>query len=256
MLIDTHTHLYSKKFDADLDAMLARAKAAGVELTLMPAIDSTTHDDMLRLEADYPDFCQAMIGLHPVSVKEDYQQELDIVYAHLQSRKWVALGEIGLDFYWDKTHTQQQEDAFLKQCQWAVDFDLPIVIHARDSIDRLIELLSGLSEDKRPRGEFHCWTGTLEQAERALEMDFYLGIGGIVTFKNGGLDKVLPTLPKERILLETDSPYLAPSPNRGKRNESAYVRFVAQKVAEIWQVSLEEVAQITTENARNLFNLP
>ncbi|MEM6394936.1 MAG: TatD family hydrolase [Bacteroidota bacterium] len=255
MLIDTHTHLYSHKFDGDREAMLARARLAGVGLALLPAIDSQTHEAMIQLEADHPDFCMAMIGLHPVSVGENYKSELEIVHTYLKARNWVALGEIGLDFYWDKSHVAEQEEAFKVQCQWAIDFDLPIVIHARDSIDRLLELLTELTPENRPPGVFHCWTGNAQQAQQALELGFYLGIGGIVTFKNGGLDKVVPDLPKEKVLLETDSPYLAPVPYRGKRNETAYVKNVAEKVADLWNLSLDEVGRITTENARQLFRL-
>ena len=254
MLIDTHTHLYSSKFSEDRPAMIERARAAGVELALLPAVDSQSHDRMIALEAAYPDFCIAMIGLHPVSVKDNYEEELAIVKSWLDRREWIAIGEIGLDFYWDKTFVAQQEDAFLRQCAWAIEYDLPIVIHARDSIDRLLELLEALG-DKCPRGEFHCWTGDHKQSTRALDLGFYLGIGGIVTFKNGGLDKVVPELPKDRILLETDSPYLAPVPHRGKRNETAYVLDVAKKISEIWNCPLETVKQQTGQNARQLFEI-
>ncbi|MEM6878207.1 MAG: TatD family hydrolase [Bacteroidota bacterium] len=255
MLIDTHTHLYSHKFDADREAMLERAKEAGVDMALLPAIDSQTHVDMIKLEEEHPNFCRAMMGLHPVSVGEDYKKELNIVKQYLDQRVWVALGEIGLDFYWDKTYVKEQEEAFIIQCQWALEYELPIVIHARDSIPRLLELLEGMKDSERPQGVFHCWTGNLEQANMAIDMGFYLGIGGILTFKNGGIDKVIPALPKDKILLETDSPYLAPTPYRGKRNETAYVKEVAIKLAEIWGTSLLEVGRITTENAINLFQL-
>lgn len=254
MLIDTHTHLYSHKFSEDRDAMIARARTAGVELALLPAVDSDSHERMLELEQAYPDFCIAMIGLHPVSVKENYEEELALVKSYLDRRSWIALGEIGLDFYWDKTYVAQQEDAFLRQCAWALEYDLPIVIHARDSIDRLLELLAGLGENC-PRGEFHCWTGNLAQSERALNLGFYLGIGGIVTFKNGGLDKVVAELPKDRILLETDAPYLAPVPYRGKRNETAYVLEVAKKISEIWNCPLAAVKEQSGQNARQLFEI-
>lgn len=254
MLIDTHTHLYSHKFADDQAAMIERARTAGVELALLPAVDSDSHDRMLALEAAYPDFCHAMIGLHPVSVKSNYEEELAVVKSWLERRDWIALGEIGLDFYWDKSFVREQEAAFLQQCAWAVDYKLPIVIHARDSIDRLLELLEGLGENC-PAGEFHCWTGDLKQAGRALDLGFYLGIGGIVTFKNGGLDKVLAQLPKDRILLETDAPYLAPVPYRGKRNETAYVLEVAKKVAEIWNCPLAAVKEQTGQNARQLFEI-
>lgn len=254
VLIDTHTHLYSGKFDADRGAMLDRARAAGVGLALLPAIDRGSHAAMLALEAAEPDFCHAMIGLHPVSVKADYEAELALVESELQRRRWVAIGEIGMDLYWDKTFRAQQEDAFLRQCRWAVDYDLPIVIHARESIDELLTLIRAF-DDERLRGVFHCFTGDLAQAEAAIELGFYLGIGGVVTFKNGGLQPVLRGVSRQRIVLETDSPYLAPVPYRGKRNETAYVAQVAQKVAELWETDVKEVAKITTENAREIFAL-
>lgn len=254
MLIDTHTHLYSKKFQEDREAVLQRAKEAGVELTLLPAVDSESHEAMLQLEADHPDYCLAMIGLHPVSVKANYEEELALVESELKRREWVAIGEIGMDLYWDKTFIAEQEDAFLRQCRWAVEYDLPIAIHARDSIDELLELIRQFN-DERLRGVFHCFTGNWAQAEEAIRLGFYLGIGGVATFKNGGLEEVLLKTPKNRILLETDAPYLAPVPKRGKRNETAYVKFVAEKLSDVWNVSFEHVARLTSENARQLFDL-
>lgn len=254
MLIDTHTHLYSDKFSDDRDAVIQRARNAGVELAILPAIDSNSHAAMLELEAAYPDFCPAMIGLHPVSVKENFEEELALVESELQRRKWIAIGEIGMDLYWDKSFRQQQEVAFIRQCEWAVAYDLPICIHARESIDELLGLLTEFN-DERLRGVFHCFTGTIEQGKRAIALGFYLGIGGVLTFKNGGIDKVLSEWPKNRIVLETDSPYLAPKPYRGKRNETSYLQLVAEKMAEIWKISLAEVGEITTQNARQLFDL-
>lgn len=254
MLIDTHTHLYSDKFSQDREAVLSRAREAGVVLTLLPAIDSTSHQAMLDLEAAHPDYCLAMIGLHPVSVKEDFEAELELVERELKRRKWVAIGEIGMDLYWDKSFREQQEIAFLRQCKWAIEYDLPIAIHARDSINELLELIRKV-DDRRLRGVFHCFTGDEVQAKEALRLGFYLGIGGVATFKNGGLEPVLESTPKDRIVLETDAPYLAPVPKRGKRNETAYVKFVAERLAELWNCSLEEVAKITSNNARQLFDL-
>ncbi|PHI19081.1 hydrolase TatD [Lewinellaceae bacterium SD302] len=254
MLIDTHTHLYSTKFDQDREEVLERAKAAGVELTLLPAVDSESHTAMLELEAAHPEYCLAMIGLHPVSVKANYEEELALVESELKRRKWVAIGEIGMDLYWDKTFRAEQEDAFLRQCRWAVEYDLPIAIHARDSIDELLELIRNFG-DERLRGVFHCFTGTPEQATEAIRLGFYLGIGGVATFKNGGLTPTLEKVDRSRIILETDAPYLAPAPKRGKRNETAYVKYVAGKVAEVWQCEIIEVGRITSTNARQLFDL-
>jgi TatD DNase family protein len=233
---------------------MSRAREAGVQLAILPAIDRNTHEAMLQLEADYPNQVLAMIGLHPVSVKADYEEELAIIETYLKERLWVAIGEIGMDLYWDKTYRPQQEAAFLKQCQWAIDYDLPICIHARDSIDELLELIAGINNPKL-RGVFHCFTGNLEQAERAIGFGFYLGIGGVATFKNGGLEEVLREAPKNRILLETDAPYLAPVPKRGKRNETAYIPFVAEKIAEIWETSPEAVGRQTSQNTWQLFEL-
>lgn len=254
MFIDTHTHLYSDKFSSDREVMLERAWAAGVDLALLPAVDRSTHAAMLELERNHPGRCLAMIGLHPTSVKEDYREELAVVERLLRERRWIAIGEIGMDLYWDKTFQEQQQTAFLQQCSWAVEYELPISIHARDSIEELLGLIEGL-DDKRLRGVFHCFTGTVEQAKRAVELGFYLGIGGIVTFKKGGLEGVLRQTPKNRILLETDAPYLAPTPHRGKRNEPAYLPLIAKRVAELWEIKPTEVGAITTANTRQLFEL-
>ncbi|WP_116126087.1 TatD family hydrolase [Lewinella sp. IMCC34183] len=254
MLIDTHTHLYSDKFSADREAVLQRAWDSGVGLALLPAIDRSTHEQMVALEAAHPERCLAMIGLHPVSVGGDYEAELAEVRRRLEERRWVAIGEIGMDLYWDKTYREQQADAFLRQCRWAVEFDLPISIHAREAIDELLDLIAGF-DDKRLRGVFHCFTGTVDQARRVIDLGFYLGMGGVLTFKNGGLEPVVKNVRRDRVLLETDSPYLAPTPHRGKRNETAYLPRVAEKLAACWELPLEEVARITTANARQLFEL-
>ena len=254
MFIDTHTHLYSTKFDADRAEMMERIFAANVELAIMPAVDSTSHAAMLQLEKDYPGQTLAMIGLHPVSVKANYEEELAIVEAYLPTRPWVAIGEIGMDLYWDKSFRPQQEDAFRRQCAWAIQYDLPICIHARDAIDELLAIITDIGDPKL-RGVFHCFTGNVRQAEEAVALGFYLGIGGVLTFKNGGLEPVLRELPRERILLETDAPYLAPVPKRGKRNETAYLPFVAKKIAELWETSPEAVGRQTNRNAWQLFEL-
>ena len=254
MFIDTHTHLYSSKFDSDREEMIERAKTVGVELALLPAIDRSSHEAMLTLEKDHPEFCVAMMGLHPVSVGDNFEEELETVERYLNQREWVAIGEIGMDLYWDKTYQRQQEEAFLRQCEWAIAQDLPISIHARDAIDNLLELIATF-DDPRLRGVFHCFTGNETQARRAIDLGFHLGIGGVVTFKNGGLSEILREIPRDRIVLETDAPYLAPAPKRGKRNEAAYLPLIAKKIADLWEASIEEVAAITSENARQLFDL-
>jgi len=254
MYIDTHTHLYSTKFSGDRDEMMSRISAAGVELAIMPAVDSSSHAAMLQLESDYPDLTLAMIGLHPVSVKENFEEELSIIKDYLAERRWVAVGEIGMDLYWDKSYREQQEIAFRRQCLWAIEYDLPICIHAREAIDELLTIIEDIANPKL-RGVFHCFTGDVVQAEKAIDLGFYLGIGGVATFKNGGLEPVLKSAPRHRILLETDAPYLAPVPKRGKRNETAYLPFIAEKIAEIWETSSEAVGRKTSENAWQLFEL-
>lgn len=254
MYIDTHTHLYSTKFAADRTEVMQRARAAGVELAILPAVDRTSHQAMLDLERDYPEQTLAMIGVHPVSVKADYEEELAAVEALLPTRPWVAIGEIGMDLYWDKSFQPQQEDAFRRQCRWAIEYDLPICIHARDAIDELLVIIEDIAEPKL-RGVFHCFTGNVAQAYRAVGLGFYLGIGGVVTFKNGGLEDVVRQTPRNRILLETDAPYLAPTPKRGKRNETSFLPFVAQKIADLWETSSVAVGEQTNRNAWQLFDL-
>jgi len=251
-LVDTHTHLYVKKFEADRQAVIDLALARGVERFYLPSIDQRHFSAMLQMEADYPGRCFAMMGLHPCSVGEGYQEELAAVKEMLDRRPFAAVGEIGVDLYWDKTYFEQQKEAFLTQIEWAKSLGLPIVIHSREATDIIIELLQGVKDD-RLRGIFHCFTGTVEQAQAIIDLEFYLGIGGIVTFKNAGLDKTLAQIDLERMVLETDSPYLAPAPYRGKRNESAYIFEIAQKVAELKGCSMEEVAEQTTRNAEAIF---
>lgn len=252
VLVDTHAHLYASAFDEDREEMLVRARESGVEAIFLPNVDSSTIDAMLRLEASHPDLCCAMMGLHPCSVGENYRDELAVVRQWLERRRFCAIGEIGLDFHWDKTWIPQQEEAFLQQVDWALEFDLPIAIHSRKSTDRILELLKPMRQDAL-RGVFHCFSGTVEQARRAVALGFWLGIGGVVTFKNAGLVEVLSEIPLEYLVLETDAPYLAPTPFRGKRNESAYVALVAQRLAEVKGVDVETLAQVSSENARRLF---
>lgn len=253
-LIDTHSHIYLPEFANDRAAMLQRAEKEGVEIILLPAIDSETHESLIRLEATYPGRCLAMMGLHPCSVKENYREELVIARNYLVQRPFKAVGEIGLDFYWDKTFTEQQYLAFHEQVEWALELDLPIVIHSRNSMDECIQVVKEHQQGKL-RGVFHCFSGNAEQAAQAIDLGFYLGIGGVVTFKNSGLDKVMESVSLENIVLETDAPYLASVPFRGKRNEPAYLKYVVEKLAVIKNCSEEEVGEITTANAEKLFRI-
>lgn len=251
-LIDTHTHLYAKRFESDRAAMIQRAKDAGISACYLPNIDSESIPGMMELEETYPGYCFPMMGLHPCSVKADYEQELAIVKEWLEKRPFVAVGEIGIDLYWDKTFFEQQKKAFIQQAEWAIAYDIPIVIHSRESIDILIDLIREINDPKL-RGIFHCFTGDRAQAQSIIELGFLMGIGGVVTFKNGGLAEIVADIGIEHLVLETDAPYLAPTPYRGKRNESAYVRLIAEKIAEVKGISLEELAKVTTQNARTLF---
>lgn len=253
-LIDTHAHLYLDEFDADLPGLVEEADKLGIIRILMPAIDSATHGKMLALEARFPRACQSMIGLHPCSVKENYEAELAAVGAYLSTRKFVAVGETGLDFYWDTTFTVQQYDSFQRQIDWALQYDIPVVIHSRNATDECIDMVAK-NQNGKLRGVFHCFSGTVEQARKVTELGFYLGIGGVVTFKNAGLDKVMMETGLQQVVLETDAPYLAPVPFRGKRNEPSYINYVVRKLAEIKGIPVEEVAAITTVNAQKLFSL-
>lgn len=250
-LIDTHAHIYVKEFDGDREAALRRAGDAGVDTILMPAIDSETHEAMLEVERLHPQ-CLSMMGLHPCSVKEDYQKELDLVARYFEERKFVAVGEIGLDFYWDKAFTEQQYAAFRWQIELALQHGLPIAIHSREATD---ECIAVVREYPGLRGVFHCFSGNEEQARQLMDIGFYLGIGGVVTFKNGGLDKVIGKVGLSQVILETDAPYLAPVPYRGKRNEPAYTALVGEKIGAILGMDPQEVGRITTENAKKLFKL-
>ncbi|HEY9004527.1 MAG TPA: TatD family hydrolase [Ohtaekwangia sp.] len=251
--IDTHAHIYLEEFAADRADMLARCEAQGVRKIYMPNVDHTSIDNMLELESRSQGTCMAMMGLHPCYVKKDFQRELYLVEEWLSKRKFAAIGEIGTDLYWDKTFWEQQKEAFTIQVQWARQYNLPIVIHCRESIDQTIELTGQLSDGKL-KGIFHCFSGNLEQAQRIIKLGFLVGIGGVATFKNGGLDKVLPDIALEHLVLETDSPYLAPVPHRGKRNEPAYIPLVAAKVASLKNIAIEEVQRTTTANALKLFD--
>ena len=251
-MIDTHTHIYLDEFKDDLEPMLARAAAAGVEEMYLPAIDSRTHEAMHELEKSHPNTCFAMIGLHPCSVKSDYISELNIVEECLLKRKYVAVGEIGLDYHWDTTFVEEQKNAFRQQIEWAIEYKIPISIHSRDATQAAIEIVdefqgSGLS------GVFHCFGGTVKEAEAIIGLGFHLGIGGVLTYKNSGLAGVLKEFPLEKIVLETDAPYLSPVPFRGKRNEPAYMKEVLVNLAQLYGMSDAEVDMVTSKNAKKLF---
>jgi TatD DNase family protein len=253
-LIDTHCHIYSPEFDTDRAAMLSRADYEGITKMLMPAIDISTHVQMLSLENEFPGKCLSMMGLHPCSVKENYLEELAVVEQHFDKRCFVAVGETGLDFYWDLAYTKQQYEVFQRQIELALHYDIPIVIHSRNSINECIELVEKNQKGKL-KGVFHCFSGSLEQAHKIIDLNFYLGIGGVLTFKKSGLDTVVDQITLDHIVLETDAPYLAPVPFRGKRNECSYLKYVAEKLAETKQVTVEEIAKRTTSNAKELFDL-
>lgn len=253
-MIDTHTHLYSEQFDNDRAEAIQRAIDKGVEQFFLPAIDSETHRKMIDLEAQYPDKIHAMMGLHPCSVQpESWEKELQLVRNYIDQRDFVAIGEIGIDLYWDKSTLDIQVKAFEQQIDWAIEKDLPIVIHTRESFDETFEVLERKKHPKL-RGIFHCFSGNLEQAQHAIDLNFILGIGGVVTFKNGKIDQFINQIPLDKIVLETDSPYLAPVPFRGKRNESAYLDLVAGKLVDVYKKDFAEINQVTTENALRVFS--
>jgi hydrolase, TatD family len=251
--VDTHAHIYSDEFKEDRKDVLSRSLELGISKILMPNVDHTSIDGMLEVENKYPNQCLPMMGLHPCSVKKDFEKELYKVEEWLAKRKFWAVGEMGTDLYWDKTFWEQQKEAFKIQVAWAKKYKLPIVIHCRESIDETIELLEPLLDGK-VKGVFHCFSGTTEQAKKITSFGFYLGLGGVATFKNGGMDKVIPDLELENIVLETDCPYLAPVPHRGKRNEPGYIPLIADKVSSLKRIRLEELASITSKNAQRLFN--
>lgn len=251
-IIDTHCHLYASEFENDIDTVIERARQNGVHQFYLPNIDSSSIAGMLNLEKKYPGVCFAMMGLHPCDVKENYKEELALVEEWLAKRKFAAVGEIGLDFYWDKTRIAPQYDAFRCQIEWAKEYDLPIVIHSREAMQECIAVATEHKTD-RLRGIFHCFGGTLEEAEKIIALGFYLGIGGVLTYKKSGLKDVLKHIDLKHIVLETDAPYLTPVPFRGKRNESAYLKYIVESLAEVKQVSPEEIAAITTANANLVF---
>ncbi|MCQ2295482.1 MAG: TatD family hydrolase [Bacteroidales bacterium] len=256
MMIDTHCHLYDEAFDLDRSQAVQRAVDAGVNLMLLPGIDSQSHAAQEALEAQFPEYFRQMMGLHPTSVNSDFESELAIVQQKLfdPQRHYIGVGEIGLDLYWDKTYLEQQSVVLRRQMQWARDLSLPVCLHVRKAYNELFGLLRDLNYGSY-RGVMHCFGGSVQEAQRAVEMGFYIGIGGVVTFKNATLAEVAKAVPLERILLETDAPYLAPVPYRGKRNESAYIPVVASKIAELRGIPLRQVAETTTASAKDLFAL-
>ncbi len=254
ILTDTHTHLYSEQFDNDRVEIIEKAINAGVSRFFVPAIDSTYYQSMFSLEKQFPDNIFLMAGLHPTHVKENYKEELKVVRKMLENKKFYAVGEIGIDLYWDKTFIKEQQQVFKTQISWAKERNLPIIIHCRDSFDEIFEVLEEEKDDKL-YGIFHCFTGNLQQAKQAISYNMKLGIGGVVTFKNGKIDKFLNEIPIEHIVLETDSPYLAPTPYRGKRNDSSYLINILDKLVEIYGLSPEEIAKITTQNSKEVFGV-
>ena len=253
-LVDTHTHIYLDHFDMDRAEVLRRALDKEVKRFVLPNVDLNTIPLLKRVVKDYPDIMFPAMGLHPTSVKADYLEVLSKIEEELNAATYYAIGEIGIDLYWDKTFLKQQQLAFAKQIEWGIERDIPIIIHARDSFDEIFEVLENYRNTKL-RGVFHCFTGNKKQAKKVIDLGLYLGIGGVLTFKNSGLEDVIGHFELENFVLETDAPYLAPVPFRGKRNEPSYVRLVARKMADIFQLELEKVAEITTNNAKNLFNL-
>ena len=254
MITDTHTHLYSEQFEDDRREMIDRAKEAGVSRFFIPAIDSSYTDKMFDLEKNFPNDVFLMMGLHPTSVKENYKEELKHVKEWIDKRNFYAIGEIGIDLYWDKSFLKQQQEAFRTQIQWAKEKKLPIVIHCRDAFDEIFEVLETEKGDDL-YGIFHCFTGALEQAQQAISYNMKLGIGGVATFKNGKIDKFLNQIDIKHIVLETDSPYLAPTPYRGKRNESSYITQVVDKLVDIYGLTFQEISKITTQNSKDIFNI-
>ena len=253
-LIDTHTHLYLNNFDEDRDQVVQYAVNESVQTMLLPAIDSSTFTAMMDLVKKHPENCLPMIGLHPTSVKDNYEEEIKLVKKELEAGGYIAVGEIGIDLYWDDKFADQQKDAFRQHLQMAKEYDLPAVIHTRNSFDEIYPIVKSESTNKLT-GVFHCFTGTPEEAKKIIDLGFKLGIGGIITFKNSGLAETIQKIPMEFLVLETDAPFLTPTPYRGKRNESAYINYIANKLGEIRNISIEQVAELTTKNAVELFNL-
>jgi len=251
-LIDSHCHIYLDDFKDDIDIIMQRAEAQGVKKFYMPAIDSNETNNILLMEKKFPGKCFAMMGLHPCSVKENYKAELKLVEDWLAKRKFVAIGETGLDFYWDKTFIAEQYEALRMQIEWGIQYDLPVVLHTRDAMQETINVVKEYVS-KGVRGIFHCFGGTYEEGMEIVDAGFYLGIGGVLTYKNAGLGDVISKIDMQYIVLETDAPYLTPVPFRGKRNESSYLKYIVEKLAEVKNISVEEVAEITTGNAEKIF---
>lgn len=251
-LVDSHAHIYLEHFKEDIDDVVLRAMEAGVERIYMPNIDHTSIDDMLELAYRYPDFCLPMMGLHPCSVNKHFEKELYLVEDWLNKGGFVAVGEVGTDLYWDKTYWKEQQEALKIQLGFATQFDLPFVIHCRDSIDETIELVREVDPEEL-NGVFHCFTGTVDQANALIDLGFKIGLGGVATFKNGGLEPVIANIDLKHMVLETDSPYLAPVPNRGKRNEPSYLVAVCEKIASVKNITPDEVAETTSNNSYQLF---
>lgn len=253
MFVDTHTHLFVDAFDDDRSEIVQKAIDAGVEKMLLPNIDIDTIDAMNNLAKDFPQHCFPMMGLHPGSIKEDWEERLEVVRKHLFEGEYIAVGEIGMDLYWDKTFVKEQAEAFRRQVEWAKELKLPIVIHAREAFEPIFEILDEINDD-RLSGVFHCFTGTEEQANHVIQYGgFKLGIGGVLTYKKAALDQVLEKVDLKHLILETDSPYLPPVPYRGKRNESSYILHIAEKLTDVYGVPLSQIEEMTTNSARELF---
>ncbi len=253
-LIDTHTHIYLKQFDGDRQAVIERAVDAGIKKQLMPNIDSRTIEPMLAVAEEFSENCLPMMALHPTSVKANFSNELEIIQKWFTQENFIAVGETGIDLYWDKTFAAQQKESLAQHIQWAADYNLPLVLHSRNSLDEIFDVL-GAHRHLSVTGVFHCFPGDADQAKKAIDMGFVLGIGGVVTYKNSMMADVVKAVGLDHIILETDAPYLAPAPYRGKRNESTYLVNIAERVANIRSVPIEEVASVTTTNATRLFNL-
>ena len=254
MLTDSHIHLYSKEFKAERDTLIKTAIDEGITRFFLPNIDDKSIEPMKEVVDAFHDNCFPMMGLHPCSVENDYKQKLKLIEKELARGNYCALGEIGLDYYWSKAYVKEQQDALITQVYWAIELNLPVVIHSRDSFDDIAELLLPLKSNKL-KGVFHCFTGDKLQADQAINLGFYLGIGGVLTFKNSGLDKTIAEIDLKHIILETDGPYLAPTPHRGKRNDPAYLSLIAKKLTEIKNIPMEEIADITTANSKQLFKI-
>lgn len=253
VFVDTHTHLFLSEFDHDRSQTVQRAIDMGVKAMFLPNVDIDTIEPLFDLTDAFPDYCFPIVGLHPESVHVDFEEKLNQLEKIISQKKVYGIGETGLDYYWDQTYKVQQKESFDKQLKLAIKYKLPVVIHVRNSFDDVIDIVQQ-NASQGLTGVFHCFTGTIQDAEKIISLGFYLGIGGVATFKNGGLDKVIPDVPLECIVLETDSPFLAPAPYRGKRNESSYVIQVAEKIAQFKNLTVEEVASITTQNAQKLFD--